>query len=1147
MAFMLHNNRRLWNWLAGTLAGLVLGGLMAVVLAVGYIKQQGVLSAALESQLPRLQTLDQFSQADITIQIGRAELAYVSRPLPLQLVVHDIRLQSPEISITLPEARFGFSWQQVWQALFDSSAQPFSLASFIPKEVILYVDALPLGIVYDPATDQWQADASTANLIQFVGGLAGNGRTGKGGEANGVDWEAIPLNRFSLRGAMVNINHPAIPPLTIDTGNFNAWRSADGLMLQVILEDKETEAGNGILLDDIRPLLPSAVAQSPHSETLTGGVIREFRLDGQALFNTSDYTWQARGLAVTAEMAGIGFDGGAWSIDRLVGNLAGEVDFVINDQGTFDYAKLLLALRDASLTAKYSGVVTSVPSIEFAAELGEDTLYIRRIVLDAGDKGRLMAAADIALRNGKPSDSNILGGAAFGEMGVTPQALLDNAIAFITSRVRGHGLENKFVTDLWPDGAVPTTRNWLRARLGEGVLNDFKLTTSVDITGNKARRLAIDGSGRITSDKLRYLDGMPLLENAEVQLNFDGSHVAATTTRIDMLKGAVAGLDTKGSHLLIVSKHGVAQAALEVEALGEFGRAMEVLDSPRLNVLAPRGVGAVGSSGIYDMSGSIKWQLRQSGGIERDDFAINMFASVENATVPHLLDRIGVGLDQGRLAIRYHNGSTVITGRGKLEDTPAILYFQEVEGVGVDLAVSFPDSEEFAQLISQRSPLQLSGSTSGRLNIDQAPNLWNAEAALVLDLQNSGFVLAPISVSKPRGAAADLRANIILREGKVAGLHDLAIDSDVLEAHGQLDFADGGFDKGSFARIAWDGYDFRHITLEATDSGRLYMTGTSDVVDLRPLRQAQNPDANGLALDINLTANRLILDEGEWLSGNVTLATETNGSGRAEFLGTLYVNDKPFMSEANFTADYDKSGERVSGDGLIDGAETSLTITTATDEAATGGRNLHLKTSDAGQVLRSLNITEDIRGGSMTLDVHYPGDSTDHFTADVGLSNFRVIEAPTAVQALSVFSLTGLYSWLGGNGTYFSTGEAKIEVTPTQQKIYFARASSNALAIEITGLINPTTGEVNISGILLPVYGLTYLLGYVPLIGQLLTGLDNEGLFSTRFQVTGTLDNPITDISASSVAPGLLRDLFSPDWINRERNRLFEENEANGG
>ena len=63
-----------------------------------------------------------------------------------------------------------------------------------------------------------------------------------------------------------------------------------------------------------------------------------------------------------------------------------------------------------------------------------------------------------------------------------------------------------------------------------------------------------------------------------------------------------------------------------------------------------------------------------------------------------------------------------------------------------------------------------------------------------------------------------------------------------------------------------------------------------------------------------------------------------------------------------------------------------------------------------------------------------------------------------------------------------------------------------------------------------------------PIVGEIITGINNEGIFNTRFRLKGTIDDPDTGVRLSSLAPGVLRDIFSPDWINNERSRLLDEN-----
>jgi len=142
-----------------------------------------------------------------------------------------------------------------------------------------------------------------------------------------------------------------------------------------------------------------------------------------------------------------------------------------------------------------------------------------------------------------------------------------------------------------------------------------------------------------------------------------------------------------------------------------------------------------------------------------------------------------------------------------------------------------------------------------------------------------------------------------------------------------------------------------------------------------------------------------------------------------------------------------------------------------------------------------------------------------------------------------VLSLAGMYSLLEGDGTAFEVGHARIEKRDDRFIIHQARASGNALAVDLVGVVKPETRELEVSGLLLPLFAVTKAIGNVPLIGQILTGLDNDGIFATQFTLRGSIDDPETAVNASSIIPGLFRDVFSPDWIMRERERLTKDGE----
>ena len=67
----------------------------------------------------------------------------------------------------------------------------------------------------------------------------------------------------------------------------------------------------------------------------------------------------------------------------------------------------------------------------------------------------------------------------------------------------------------------------------------------------------------------------------------------------------------------------------------------------------------------------------------------------------------------------------------------------------------------------------------------------------------------------------------------------------------------------------------------------------------------------------------------------------------------------------------------------------------------------------------------------------------------------------------------------------------------------------------------------------------------MPLLGDLITGIDKSGIFVTQFRVTGTSDDMKTSVNpVATVAPGLIRDLFSPNWLGSEERRLFGPNKT---
>ena len=87
------------------------------------------------------------------------------------------------------------------------------------------------------------------------------------------------------------------------------------------------------------------------------------------------------------------------------------------------------------------------------------------------------------------------------------------------------------------------------------------------------------------------------------------------------------------------------------------------------------------------------------------------------------------------------------------------------------------------------------------------------------------------------------------------------------------------------------------------------------------------------------------------------------------------------------------------------------------------------------------------------------------------------------------------------------------------------------------GQYDRETREVDVSGNLVPASFLSEVIGVIPLVGEILTGVDNAGLFVTQFSLQGDIDDPDASVTPASIVPGVLRDLAA--WLRREGDRIL--------
>jgi hypothetical protein len=109
----------------------------------------------------------------------------------------------------------------------------------------------------------------------------------------------------------------------------------------------------------------------------------------------------------------------------------------------------------------------------------------------------------------------------------------------------------------------------------------------------------------------------------------------------------------------------------------------------------------------------------------------------------------------------------------------------------------------------------------------------------------------------------------------------------------------------------------------------------------------------------------------------------------------------------------------------------------------------------------------------------------------------------------------------------------------------------NQIGIKLDGYVDFARDRADLAGTFVPAYALNNVWGKLPLVGPLLTGQRDEGIFAVSFRIGGSASAPTLTINPiSAIAPGVVRKFFdiftqsppSRDWPQTQPERRSGRN-----
>ena len=302
-----------------------------------------------------------------------------------------------------------------------------------------------------------------------------------------------------------------------------------------------------------------------------------------------------------------------------------------------------------------------------------------------------------------------------------------------------------------------------------------------------------------------------------------------------------------------------------------------------------------------------------------------------------------------------------------------------------------------------------------------------------------------------------------------------------------------------------------------------------DLIDISHLKNNFIDKKNNQipTIKFDIVAKKIILNKNFSILGNLSGKYENNkfsslGKGKF-FLGLNTLLDagelKISLSENKYLLE---------GFGLLDGGDTKITIVSSENNLPI----VTFETFTGGKLLSALNFTKKIKSGKMNLKIYFLDDNLTRYKGKISVQDFQIINAPKIIKTLTSLSFSGISSLFVGQGVYFKKGDAIF--FKEDKELFFNKilVNNESLSIVLKGKYNMDKQNVDFLGSMAPFKLISKIISVVPAVGELLTGFNKKGLIAGQFRLSGKVYDPDVDLNVLSFTPGILREIFSRDWLN---------------
>ncbi|MBT5414021.1 MAG: hypothetical protein HOK81_05415, partial [Rhodospirillaceae bacterium] len=601
---------------------------------------------------------------------------------------------------------------------------------------------------------------------------------------------------------------------------------------------------------------------------------------------------------------------------------------------------------------------------------------------------------------------------------------------------------------------------------------------------------------------VQYIEGLPLVEGVNGRAEFDEN-----SFDLFLETGRLSKLTLHEGTINLKDLSGDTTGDFAFRVSGPISDTLWVIDHDPLNYAKKLEVDPSDVQGDVAFDLNLSFPLIQS--LLLDDIQIGVVADLSNISWRQAL--LGLDATEGELHLALDNKAMEVDGRMRLGSTPAELSWKE----------NFPASAPIATELSLRATVDdvgraeagmdfspiLIGSTPLEVDLSSAGR-GAATVEIRADLTQASLVLEDFDWRKERGVAGSAEARLTIENGALIDLPALTVIGGGLRVVGDLDFvADNAFSGANFSELSFGDNRLNGSVHLVDDGYAVLLRGES--LDASPFFEEEEDDSKTKdATDEALPP--LSLD----------IAVDRLKLGPKRNLGqTTAVLERDALAWRRVIVEAEMIGETAE-------ARPKLDIRFA---PVPEGQELTVLAEDAGVALRTLDLIDNVIGGTMAITgKKASADPEAPLEGKVLVENYRVVDAPVLARLLTLASLSGMVDTLSGKGIQFDQFNAPFVYDQGVITITEATSRGSEIGITLKGTIDTNTNMADLDGLVVPAYTINSILAGIPLLGDLLVGEKGGGIFAATYSIEGPLDD--LDIGVNPLAaltPGFLRNIFN--------------------